>query len=388
MESVVYEQRQIVKNDFDERFFIMADCAPVMLWMAGTDSRCHFFNRPWLDFSGKTLEEEIGEGWLESVHFEDFQNCIDTYIENFSRRSEFRIEYRLKRHDGVYRWILDTGRPYYDPSGKFAGFIGSCIDITDLKELRMLEIEKARLLVRLEERERANEQLTEANKDLDTFTYNVSHDLRAPVRAINSFIKLYLEDSDAALPPKALRLIERVKEKGAQLDKLLDGLVSLSRPFQIPLAKANFNMKDMTDSVVASIMESNSAFKSTTIEISDMPSVYADEALVRQLLVNLIHNALKFSQKGKCPAVHVGHQGQKNGEDIFFVSDNGIGIGKNDQKKLFEIFRRFNTDYEGTGIGLTIVRKVINRHQGKIWVESELCKGCIFYFTLGSHHAQ
>jgi PAS domain S-box-containing protein len=170
-------------KELDERFYIMADCAPVMLWMAGTDSRCHFFNKPWLDFAGRTLEQEIGEGWIEGVYSEDFQRCVDTYLENFNKRQEFRMEYRLRRHDGVYRWILDTGRPYYDTTGKFAGFIGSCIDITDLKELRLLEIEKARLEVRLEERERANDQLSAANKDLDSFTYNVSHD-RAHFKAL------------------------------------------------------------------------------------------------------------------------------------------------------------------------------------------------------------
>lgn len=114
-------------------FKTMADCAPVQLWMTGRDARCIFFNKAWLEFSGKSMQEEIGFGWAEGVHPEDFQHCITVFMQAFNEEKPFSMEYRLERHDGQYRWLLDNGAPYYDEMGQFAGFIGSCIDITDRK---------------------------------------------------------------------------------------------------------------------------------------------------------------------------------------------------------------------------------------------------------------
>jgi signal transduction histidine kinase len=230
--------------------------------------------------------------------------------------------------------------------------------------------------------------LSEANKDLDSFTYNVSHDLRAPIRAINSFIGLYLENNDlSSLPQDMARLIGKLKEKGAHLDKLLDGMIKLSRPFQIPHTKATINTKHMAESIVSSLVEGNTQCN-TKMEIGALPNIFGDESLVRQLFMNLIHNAVKFSQKSPAPVVSIGHKGVKDGEDIFYVSDNGVGISKHDKEKLFQIFRRFHPEFEGTGVGLSIVRKVINRHHGSIWVESEPGQGTTFFFTLGPKDAQ
>jgi two-component system, sensor histidine kinase PdtaS len=112
----------------------MADCAPVLVWMSEPDGECSFFNRGWLVFTGRTMEEEIGVGWAGGIHAEDFQAAMHLYLDSFVARREFRTEYRLRRHDGKYRWILDHGVPRYAPDGGFAGYIGSCIDITDMRE--------------------------------------------------------------------------------------------------------------------------------------------------------------------------------------------------------------------------------------------------------------
>jgi PAS domain S-box-containing protein len=121
-------------SESEALFRTMADSAPVLLWMAGLDGECHYFNRGWLEFTGRTMEQEVGVGWAEGVHFEDFQNCMLTYTEAFAARRRFRMEYRLRRADGQYRWVLDTGVPRWDADGAFAGFIGSCIDITEIRE--------------------------------------------------------------------------------------------------------------------------------------------------------------------------------------------------------------------------------------------------------------
>src|SRR5512133_2519121 len=124
--SSTSERMSISEND--ERFRIMADVAPVMIWMAGLDKLCYFFNQPWLEFTGRSMEQEMGNGWAEGVHHDDLVRCLDIYTTAFDAHVDFRMEYRLRRHDGEYRWILDTGRPIISKEGVFKGFIGSCID--------------------------------------------------------------------------------------------------------------------------------------------------------------------------------------------------------------------------------------------------------------------
>jgi len=125
---------QLPSTGDDARFRLLADHAPVMLWMSGLDGLCEFFNATWLNFTGRSLEQERGNGWAEGVHPDDFQDCMDHYLNAFVARRAFRMEYRLRRADGRYRWILDQGTPRYGPNEAFEGFIGSCVDITDMRE--------------------------------------------------------------------------------------------------------------------------------------------------------------------------------------------------------------------------------------------------------------
>jgi two-component system, sensor histidine kinase PdtaS len=138
----------------DARFRLLADHAPVMLWMSGTDGSCEFFNTTWLRFTGRSLEQERGNGWAEGIHADDFQDTMDRYLASFVARASFRMEYRLRRADGQYRWILDQGTPRYSPSGLFEGFIGSCVDITDMREAaEALRARTSALTLALRERE-------------------------------------------------------------------------------------------------------------------------------------------------------------------------------------------------------------------------------------------
>ncbi|HEY8945899.1 MAG TPA: PAS domain S-box protein, partial [Polyangiaceae bacterium] len=162
------------ESSVEERFRLMADCSPVLLWMAGTDARCTFFNQTWLNFRGRTLDEEYGYRWAEGVHPEDFERCMNVYTASFSARRAFEMEYRLQRADGEYRWVLDRGAPRFELDGAFAGFIGSCVDITEIKAAREVAEKSARAVAR-------------ANEQTERFLFATSHDLREPVRMVATY---------------------------------------------------------------------------------------------------------------------------------------------------------------------------------------------------------
>src|SRR4051794_37864192 len=120
-------------RESEEQFRSLADIAPVLIWQSGPDKLCTYFNKPWLDFTGRSIESELGNGWAEGVHADDLQRCLETYTQAFDRREKFEMQYQLRRNDGEYRWLLDVGVPRYDEGGLFAGYVGICVDFTDRK---------------------------------------------------------------------------------------------------------------------------------------------------------------------------------------------------------------------------------------------------------------
>jgi len=153
------------EGESERRFRIMADTAPVMIWMCDPAGACDWFNRPWLEFTGRSMQQEVGDGWAEGVHPEDVADCMETFRSAVAARREFRMEYRLRRHDGAWRWVLDTGAPRSEPDGAFAGFIGSCVDITDRREAEEARLRAERERAEAEtERARLAHQLHEADQ--------------------------------------------------------------------------------------------------------------------------------------------------------------------------------------------------------------------------------
>ncbi|PYU20816.1 MAG: hypothetical protein DMG30_19730 [Acidobacteria bacterium] len=185
-------------RESEERFRLVANRAPVMIWMSGPDKLCDYFNQPWLEFTGRSIEAELGNGWAEAVHPEDLEMCLDTYMQAFDRRESFTMQYRLRRHDGEYRWVFDTGVPRFNPDGSFAGYIGSCIDVTDRKLAEEALADVGRRLIEAHEEERTwiarelhddiNQRIALLAIDLEQMKHNIpesavlSHDRLRQVR--------------------------------------------------------------------------------------------------------------------------------------------------------------------------------------------------------------
>jgi PAS domain S-box-containing protein len=200
---------QTVLRESEERFRLVADTAPALIWMSGTDKLCTFFNKGWLDFTGRSIDLEIGNGWAEGVHLEDFQTCFDTYLRAFDARQKFTMEYRLRRYDGEYRWVLDIGMPRFNQDGSFAGFIGSCVDVTDLKLAEEALSGVNRKLIEAEERERtriARELHDDIGQRLALLTVNLGQfDSRhLPVDAGRRIDELRVQSSEIATDVQSL----------------------------------------------------------------------------------------------------------------------------------------------------------------------------------------
>ena len=367
-------------RETEDRFKVMADSSPVMLWMSAVDSNCYFFNKPWLEFTGRALEQEIGAGWCEGIYFEDFQHCLDTYLDHFNARQPFRMRYRLRRHDGQYRWLLDTGVPRYSPDGTFMGFVGSCIDIQEMVEANeALADLNATLERRVQER---TAQLADVNRELESFAYSVSHDLRAPLRQIGSYAELIR----AELPPEIVsgaleRYLGYLQEGSDRAQALVRDVLEFSRVSGVGLSPGRVPLGQLVSELRGMPTEPRTA--PVRWEVGPLPDVTGDAMLLSLVFQNLFENALKFTEKRSDPVIRVTHVVQGS-EHVFSVADNGIGFDPAEAPRLFRLFQRLHTAEEcgGNGIGLANVARIVKRHGGRVWAEGKVDEGATFYFTL------
>jgi PAS domain S-box-containing protein len=374
-----------VLQESENRFRTMADCAPVLLWMSGNDGLCTWFNKPWLDFTGRTLEQELGNGWAEGVHFEDLQACLDGYFEAFGARRPFTLQYRLRRHDGEYRHIHDQGAPRYSADGAFAGYIGSCIDIT---EYQVAQEALQKLADELEDRvEERTGALTRSNAALQEFAHTVSHDLQEPLRMVTSYLQLLAKRYQGRLDQDADEFIGYATDGARRMHELVQSLLDFSRVTirAEPLrpTDAASALADALGNLEVAIAEAGGV---VTFDNDSLPRVSADPVQLTEVFQNLVGNALKFRGE-EAPLVRVTAV-REGGAWRLSVADNGIGIDPEHFERIFEIFQRLHArgDYPGTGLGLALCKRIVERHGGRIWVESQPGRGSTFHFTLKACH--
>lgn len=360
-------------KESEARFRTVADTAPVLIWMAGTDKLCNFFNQGWLDFTGRTLEQELGNGWAEGIHPNDLAGCLKTYVTAFDARQPFTMEYRLRRHDGEYRWISDHGVPRYDSESDFLGYIGSCVDLT---ERRQAEAEALRQRAELAHVSRVSV--------MGELSASMAHELNQPLTAI-------LSNTQAAQRFLAADKLDRV-----EFDEILKDIVhdttrarDVIRHLRALVKKSGreFVRVDVNEIIgqVVGFLHGDIVGRNVTVTQElppELPLVLGDRTQLQQVLLNLLLNAFDAVSANRVPDRRVTVLTAMASSEMVRVAvrDGGVGIPADKLEEIFQPF--FTTKTEGLGMGLSVSRSIIESHGGRLSAENNPGPGATFSFTL------
>ena len=360
-------------RESEARFRIVADVAPVMIWMSGPKKEGIFFNKGWLEFTGRTVDQELGEGWLKGVHAEDLEHCLDVCGTAFSKQEPFTVEYRLRRKDGEYRWLLDTGAPRFDIDRTFLGYIGSCIDIGDRKQaeldhqLQSMELARVGRLALMGEL--AASLAHEVNNPLGAMVTNASAGQRLLSRG-----QLRTED--------LRELFADIVADGQRAREIIQGIRNMVRKTEA--VHALVDMKEIIRDLLRIVRADATARKVHLIaEVDANPGiVMANRVQLLQVLLNLTMNAFEALSVMRAEARRVIIRADRvqDGKICVSVRDSGPGFPNGLADQLFEPF--FSTKTEGTGMGLAIARSIIEAHGGTLGAENCAEGGALFTICL------
>jgi PAS domain S-box-containing protein len=396
------KQAEWALRESESLFRRLADTAPVMIWMANADHQVTYVNRTWLEFTGRALDQELGDGWVDTLHPDD-RGEVDICVQAFKDGRPFRIEYRMRRRDGAWRWVMDVGVPRYDELGGMIGFIGSCADITDQKQAEeALRTHRDRLSRQVQEQIRdlglAKDEAERANAAKSMFLANMSHELRTPMHAILSYAKLGETRAERAAPEKLQEFFARIRVSGDRLLILLNDLLDLSK-LEAGRMVMDIEPMDFAQVVRDAMHEFEALYLSRGVALATdvdpaLPRIHADRARLGQVVRNLLSNAAKFTPQGRAVTIRldrVGMRDRRRGghEDIdavrLLVSDQGVGIPEDELEAVFDAFvqsSKTRTGAGGTGLGLSISREIVHALGGHIRALKNADGGADFEVTL------
>jgi signal transduction histidine kinase len=317
---------------------------------------------------------------LKCYRLEDRPIITEVFRRAAEQGETYDLEFPFTTSKGRPLWIRTTAQPVYE-AGKVVRVIGNLMDITERKQA---EEEICRLNHDLEQRVvDRTAQLEAANKELEAFAYSISHDLRAPLRHIDGFIGMLQNKTAATLDDQSRHYTDVIAESARKMGTLIDDLLSFSRMGRNEISKAQIDLNELVRGV---IQDSKPETEDRDIQwkIASLPVITGDRTMMRIVMNNLISNALKFTRPRKTAQIEIGCEMKNETEVVIFICDNGVGFDMNYVDKLFGVFQRLHRqeDFEGTGIGLANVRRVISRHGGMTWAEGEVDHGATFYFSL------
>lgn len=388
------KRAETMLRESEQRLSLAIEGAEMATWDVDVRTRKALWSARHYELLGYQLVpsgEATLEMWRSRVHPDDLERVMQAAEQAIRERSIYRTEHRIIRADnGKDVWLASFGQALYDEAGQAVRFIGIILDITDRKRAeQVLQQAKEDLEIKVQERttelKQLNENLVRSNQELEQFAYVASHDLQEPLRAVTGYTQLLVQDYQERLDESAQEYTAYIVDGAKRMQQLIQDLLAYSRVGTRDLTFAstdcNVVLKQVLRNLQVAIAENNAA-----IVLDSLPTVIADKNQLTQLFQNLIGNAIKFRREAP-PQIHISAE-LKDGEWLFRVQDNGIGMKSRYLDRIFEIFKRLHTrtEFPGTGIGLAICKKIVDRHSGRIWAESEPGIGTTFYFTIPIPH--
>ncbi|MBN1490946.1 MAG: PAS domain-containing protein [Phycisphaerae bacterium] len=343
----------------------LARILPVGLFR--TDAQGHFtyVNERWSQMAGLRADEALGSGWRRAVHPDDGDRVIEAWHEAVHRHGRFRLEHRFRLPDGEVTWVFSQASVERNDDGTVLGYVGTTTDITDRKRTEEIL-------------QRVNHELRRSNVEMEEFVYSVSHDLQSPLVTIRGFADCMKHDLEHNRLDSLSNFADRIQDATNFMARLIESLLELSRMGRIPNRPEPIAVTDLLHHLAANHANELAA-RRITLTIQDaMPTVTADAARMEQVFDNLLINAISHGSDAVEPIIEIGAREDAN-EVLFFVRDNGRGIAPEHHANIFKAFQRLQTDPHGTGVGLAVVRRLVETQGGRVWVESEPGRGATFW---------
>jgi len=353
-------------QESEENWRFMANFLPHMMWMADVQGNRYWYNQRWFDFTGTTLEDVKGSQWLKLLHPDHRERVLASIQRACDQEEAWEASYLLMGKDSQYHWFLGRAVPIRDGNGTLIRWLGTSTDITELHDTQ-----EALLL--------SQRQLQASNRDLEDFASIASHDLQAPLRKALTFCDMICDTIKDKVDDSTLDLMNRAKSSLENMQSLVSDILELARISQEP---ERFETVDLNEPLQQALANLSEMIQETEAEIhtQPLPKVYGDPVQLTQLIQNLIQNAIKYQPKGQRPLIHI----QSGCYEKFCelqIRDNGIGFPAEYATRLFKPFERLHgkaSPYKGTGIGLTICQRIVERHHGAITAESSPNNGATF----------
>jgi PAS domain S-box-containing protein len=361
-----------------ERFRAMAETVPSIVFTIAADGTCDYVNARFYELTGLPEDRALGENWTAAIHPEDAPGAFREWERCLREGVPFESRYRLRWREGGYHWFVARAVPLRGPSGSVDRWVGTATDVHALAEADRRKEEANRTLELLVEERTGN--LREALRELESFSYSIAHDLRAPLRTVNSFAHILLEDHLAADDTAGRAYALRLRQSAERMDGMIEDLLAYSRLARVALALEPVDLGALLVEVMRDMATELGERRADVLVEGGLPAVRAHRPTLARVLANLIQNAVKFVAPGQNPRVRIWCE--RRGDLIrLWVDDNGIGISPEYHQKIWGVFERLHKSeiYPGTGIGLAIVRKAMERMGGRAGLESEPGKGSRFY---------
>jgi PAS domain S-box-containing protein len=387
-------QQTLRAQERAEQFRILAEALPNLVWSFDFDGNCMYANRRWTEYTGRTLDELTGHGWVATLHPDDRQETLETWTRSVRGEAFFDVEHRIRSANGEWRWFKTRGTPVLDQEGgNISYWVGTCTDIEDQK--RAAEMLESRVIERTADLEKlardlqvARDRAIEASSLKSKFVANISHEIRTPMSGVLGMSELLLT---CELDEEAKELAQYIYTSAKSLLDVVNDLLDFSKleAGKVSIGRMRFSVPKVVDEVVNTTKKTASQ-KSLTFDVdvqADMQDVFGDPIRIRQILLNLVHNAIKFTSHGGI-VIRVREQNRTKNSVIvrFEVTDTGIGINDDNGKHLFNPFEQADGSttrkYGGTGLGLSISQSLTKLMLGEIGFDSEEGQGSTFWFWI------